>query len=812
MSQVVSAVDEQRMQEWIRDNKHETDPEKVEFPAEWLGDTERAKFCQIAFDELGEQPADMFLKNVAFRRLIDSNAEVIEDEIGGLNRPAPRLSSGAGKDIDLDELTIAYVDMNEAFYIELLRNLNRAFAASYADPGKVADGISLGIAYALNAPADGLIDQRLNFFVRKPIHLMRQRILSKASGTNGDVEGLCSRIEDALNGVHVSAAEQLTKAQLKADFILLKDISGEKHKAKRGEVRDALSKMFDDGSEYCLKKYLFDLVYSGSCDELNAFIDFHCRQQIMTLRTKEGRRRKIEMSITLADADGDRPYDIDELSVTEEHGDDGTSHHSAAARRLDLRQTTTVEIEQVVQEVKRRTRDRVRHLNKLILRIADRCERESIGVYQDFLRNDGKRPTESDRLSMILPEILRRYLSAATAQIDNLICHENAHEHESGKIVYRAPGGRRAKVEMFRDDNKDERYVCLADLIDHESLIGTPKQEYKTAKRGGRAVSAAKVAHEDLVKHSRKFGDIDAWFSDMGPIAEWVRSKLQIYYAMGSDKTPSDISKSLGQEVSVVKQTMRQIKIIVASKKKGQTDSEAVLLFFVNLLEKGEVKNAFAWRWDAILEYLYEPVAEAVLSDEEKSDRVVGYDGVTPEKHGGMYPDDYFVFDAQGHTGRLKRGTRLKYHHQRFHLRRRYRSIDQQVLYDLESILFVHAYLKKGTLPKGFYGKRGGVPQPGEAWGHNESRVTGETKIRMYYDIFFGGLDRNNPEHRDIRKRAARVWQVKRAKVNEKMLVADEPAIHPTTGRKMKEGNRLIRKWKGRTDRLLRRWKKDGFE
>jgi len=186
------------------------------------------------------------------------------------------------------------------------------------------------------------------------------------------------------------------------------------------------------------------------------------------------------------------------------------------------------------------------------------------------------------------------------------------------------------------------------------------------------------------------------------------------------------------------------------------------------------VKNGFCWRWSKILEILYEPETplQTIDGETESNDWYIGSNHITDKKAGekfsgrrrynrAMFSDDREKIDPLDRVGHMKVNVSRK-------LRRRYHDLQKEIpeaFGCLISILTAHAYIVKGTIPNKVYDRTGsGNHQPGSAWGHNCNRSTHETNTRMFYDIFHGGLDRDNPDHAKVRSRCAEIERIKRSR------------------------------------------------
>jgi hypothetical protein len=250
-------------------------------------------------------------------------------------------------------------------------------------------------------------------------------------------------------------------------------------------------------------------------------------------------------------------------------------------------------------------------------------------------------------------------------------------------------------------------------------------------------------------------------------LKELVDKKFRIIELKAKDVSPKDISKIIGESYDFVDDTLRLVEVVKNSKKRRQVRPRTRgkrrwsnnPILWLSDLTASRIRNSLAWEWGNVLAILYAPLHSDFFENQES---VFKY-------FNSQRTPDSKICPLKNKTKKLclkpifARGVE-----------KLYSTLTKEQLKQFLSLLTVHPYILEGTLPDKFYGriglrspkysngKRECELSPGCAWSHNISRKTHESNCRMFYEIFMGGFDRKNEKHKIIRRRAARVWLLRR--------------------------------------------------
>jgi hypothetical protein len=684
---VAESVDPQTLVEmglYVKQNrkKEVVDP----YPQKWMGDVERAAFASVTESLLGEHPADLWLQNHVFKGLgsdyLDFDSPLSpEDQIV----PADDMP-------DFGPLSLAFMKNFPTFLDHLVRSMGNMQKFS-TDPERIQEGMFAGIAYALNAPKPGNMDQRLNFFALFPANLNFEAI-SKYYEIANDARHLTAEIRNCLvkRNFVLKATKELTAEEVAAGMRAM-----DSFRSKNPRLKDAFIEALSPIAKELIE-YLERIITAGRPHhDLQSFIGFHISKRTLSARTKEGKRKEHEVALFYENEDGDQSFDA-EISVREEVTENGVTRTSPSNRHAYARNETYEEKLQIANAAKDFTTTSLDNTAAFTEMLIRHMRDEAVVNFEEKDRLNTK-TNDSDILGLLLPEALHYYVKAAISQADAIIRVENE-----------TPTANRRGL-LYK--------------------VGRSKVSYGQSGRGD---LGSLVDLKGLERHLRPYRDL----------------KLAIYDLHRSKKDVDTIIRETGADRAFVEDTIRQIKLI-NKQKGGKTVDE-----YFSSLDAANIKNGFSWRWGRIMAILYEPLK----NDPINTELLKGIKNVNEPKKWPIL---------------IRRKMRRCYH-----------LIDSSALADFVSMLTVHAFISKGTIPDKVYPKAEqntlakidnlyerykaikdkANTQPGIAWGHNVCRATGESNLQMFYDIFYGGLHRDDPEHKILRDRAALVIRMRRAKAN----------------------------------------------
>lgn len=792
----------EKMTRYVRDNYHS---EHIQpFPQEWLLPEAQAEFNAIAEHLLGEDRADWWLHNKVFGTLsfmTDFDAP-IDDQ--------PDISD----DLNFSSFATKFLENYGIFLSEVHESLCRS-PRYFSDPEQVGTGVVNGVRYALNVPKEGNMDQRLNFFVQFPDNLQPENILSVLNDKTA-ANSLIERIKRGLKSYRFSLnrVENMTSFEVGEGFRSIYEcrsstgsrfFKSQRYQMKK-EMIEALSSIGFESSKG-LSDGVFDYleqIIKNDNEDLKAFVLFHIRNRTLSARTAEGNRKQTELSYErVNDVDEELPLPV-EMSVEEDVTENGVHRTTSARNHIASRKETRFEREAVAKKSKELTNQNLREILCLVEFIVEQLEDDVQHASSKDYVND------SDKLSILLPEALLQFTKVALRQVDKVIDPDNEIRSKNiGEgITYKK--GRSAvcwSVEKGQD---------LGSLVDLNSL-DEELSPYRIRKRRIYEHYLILDSHgncrsvDDIAKTLNEEFDEDFSKEEISRTIEQIRvlrrplKSWPHFYDEVSSSIVDSISLSLSALIDdkdsvshlIQGRCRNHIKICTVildrlSKSTGLSNVEVQQLFnhvfdsnmindisdtsglsfdnvqkilsgqikdpvieaFDKKLRANVVKNGFSWRWGRILKILYAPTKPLQTLD------------------GKTINEDWFVkkafrpkneyFKINGRPVKLSVNRRLK---------RVFHSIPQNALNGLRSLLTVHAYIERGTIPKQI--RSGRSNQPGAAWGHNICREIGESNVRMFYDIFYGntsedgkrfvtGLDRN--EYAEVRQRCAEIIRLRRKK------------------------------------------------
>ena len=706
-------VDTQTLKEMERFVKKYYKSEEITFPQEWMGVKERAAFSRTSESLLGEQRSDRWLQGVVFKKFGEDYFDVDKP----LTDEEQQEASSSDEFPAFGPLPVLFLQNYDIFIDKLVRRMCNMQRYS-SDVEQIQVGMMSGIAYALNPPKAGNMDQRLNFFALHPKNLSLEVIQTYVKD-DSKARQIFLRVSEALklSKFTLKRDADITGAE-RDDKIRSVEFCRSKHHGLKDEFLAALTTVAEDSFENAedgLLSYLTKIVKTAGCADLEKFIAFHISKRTLSAWTKEGKRKEREVSIYYENGDGEAHSFDKEITVTEEVEENGVVRRTSAANRHTFQREETYEEKSAVAEkAKEYTSSSLEGTARLTEVIIRELRDEAIKVFDEKDRL-GKAINDSDCLGLILPEALYYYVQAAIAQVDVVI---NANNEESAE--------RMRKLGM------------------------------RLAYRHGRSQVVFKESGQrDLAS----LVDLDCLEQQLAPYREHKRQICQ-YWREG--KTAEVIASEIDCDLKFVEDTIRQIRLIDKPRRSKSGDKRSAEETFERLTASF-IKNGFSWWWCRILTIIYVPLKNDPHNDKVKAE----LEAWCAAKKRPMPQDDSeypMLF--------------------RRRLRRRYHLIDSTSLSDLKSLLTVHSFIKEGSIPKRAYAeeerdelckiqdlnarlkaiKNIGGTQPGAAWGHNSNRVTGESNLRMFYDVFMNGMQRDNPSHKEIRLRAALIIKMRRAK------------------------------------------------
>jgi hypothetical protein len=711
----------QEMEKWIRLFYPQ---DEIIYPTEWMESSQRSLFSEVADSILGEERSDWWQHNKVFRHFGSSN-------LGDLNNPIS--DDEAPKNVraedDLEPLAAEFMRKYGDFLSDYASVLNRR-REFQNDPERIDEGFIWGIGYALNSPTRSTnIDQRLNFFKCHPGSLTSKYILEVCS------KSMSLSLAKTLSRVMVL---RINKALFDVGFVLgqkrgeLKSFSIANkicNRKERKEVLAALAEVAEDsvdGFGDGLISHLSRIIDFGKSEDLQNHVKYHIEQRIRSSRTREGKRKSKEINYSRNSDDslgsgfdgrgGD--VQIKELQVEEDIREDGVHVTSRATRHVENRLLTPFEHKEISNFARahaKKTIDPVIEIMKFI--ICD-LKQEATDSAKDIIATN-KFSTPSNRLSVFLPDFLDVYMKTVLSQIEISIRPENEIHDENGCLIYK-------KGKSSISWGKDKKIKNLSSFIDRAAFT----RELKS----------------------------------------YVDLKMKIYDSFCIHEDVVEISKDLGESIELIEFSLLQFSMLDKTKPCKESNKPEnvnyVRDYFCDKIDAISIMNSFTWQWHRILAALYQPITDLDIDylRDRSDDR---------NKKGKLR------FVTRHHQGK-SRGTMLRKWFSR-KIKRKYSQFSQESLHNFSNLLTVHSYIINGTLPNLFFdiSKKDlkldksktkiipnvvNMPQPGIAWGHNISRLTGESSVQMYYDIFHGGLDRNNLEHKDVRDNISKVILLRRAK------------------------------------------------
>ena len=794
-SQPIDPILREQMERFIERNYR---AEQVEpYPPEWLNDFERGWFCNISEKLLGEQQSDQWLQNKVFKGIGSGYLD--------FDRPLEPTEAVAVADIEDVQFGILARDLlneDEGKYTEFLERVIDELSKSpkYSnDPERVNDGMMAGIAYALNDPKPGNMDQRLNFLALFPENLSFEAI--DAFSSREQALSLWNRLQTALSALKISVKkdEELTEAHRAAGwrsvFTMRKKENG------KTAVLDCLATIAADSSTGAgdgLISYVHRIILRGNNKSMEDFLRFHIERRTLSARTKEGERKKREVPIAQDGEDGE-VNENPKVSTTEEITEDGVKVRSAATRHIDQRAETYEERRQKAETAKEIATDTFYGTVELVDELIALIHGDAVETYNALIAS-GKPTNDSHILGLLLPEALHYYVKAAVDQINALILPKNEASLAKAKrkgvnLAYKMG---RSVISFTQTGRRDlASVVDLAGLKRYLAPYAQAKSYiYKAHIRGKTKDEIALEGNLDpnLVEDTIRQINLIR----LSP----VQQKKAVFAAHEKGMKPEQIAGELNLSLSVVKDALscyQKEKQAAAAKGDNGNIGESYEQYFIAKTDAAAVKNGFSWRWGRILQPLYAP-----LRDDPRNDAIIEAEARKIEAKLAKKLAEPRRRQLNQLLQLYREGKRYEFleelcrDERKVLLRRRvyrfYTAKEPGALIDLSSLLPAHSYIKDGTIPPKVYPKRVqnelrklkdetekqnylaqpflklvnedeyGELQPGAAWGHNVCRATGESNLRMFYDIFHGGLWRENKEHKDIRRKAAVIVQMRRVK------------------------------------------------
>jgi hypothetical protein len=426
--------------------------------------------------------------------------------------------------------------------------------------------------------------------------------------------------------------------------------------------------------------------------------------------------------------EGTNPAAPDEFAVGSEGDADHARRHVETRTAIERKQSRFENIPQILDLFKKTLREEIEKAEQICeFVITQMKQRQAFEEEKDETSND------SDRLLVFFPEALRLYCRSAYDQIEILVQTQNMRQDTNGEIIFKDG---RPEVRLVLNEDQTVSIKNLFSLVSLESLDANLRAMVENKKR---------------VRVLRKRG-----------------------------MTARQIAKEIGESREFVDDTFRLFEVFETAsdglRKRPNTKGKVAryntdVVAWLNDLTASRLKNSFAWVWGVILSILYKPTKYAVTGKKKDDEDIRLYWETQRIRLAEPSPE------WDGTMPVLSKKTNrpfLKRIYARGRRDRVYKHLDPSQLQAFVSLFPVHPYILEGTLPDRFYGKVGSrspvrkkgkrvcEESPGCAWGHNICRRTNESNCRMFYEIFMGGLDRNNPKHKVIRMRAARVWLLRR--------------------------------------------------
>jgi len=758
------------MDRYIKDNynKDEIEP----YPSDWMGDSERAEFARRATILLGESRADHWLQSHVFK--------FFGSEYLGFNDPI-EIPAKEMWDVNLGPLGEIFLRKHEKFLDSLVRKMGES-KRYRSDRDRIHDGTLAGVAYALSAPKEGNLDQRLNFFIRFPQVLM--------------FDYICRYIEDVSLARHLSsrirASLDIHKLSLKdtSQFTGIENQAGymsvfqprEKIAELKPRMISALSEIANNspqGTEDGLLSYLLKLILSSGCEELQNFVAYHIGKCTLSSRTREKRRKSHEISLY---QETKRGVEIHyKLRHEEEVTEEGVIIRSASYTHSLQRDQTYLEKMQRAQKIREITSQKFKDTEALVEEIISVLNNEAKAEADSIIAAAQQQPStqktnESDILGLLLPEALSYYVKAANDQIQALIIPDNEADFEQTRLKKASFLYQKGRTSIAFDVDGERNLKSIIDV----NVLDTYLIPYRQNKKAICEMHEKGMNPETIAKSLKvELQFVENTIRQIKVIRlSSVCQRLAIWDLFEKGMKIDAIAKSLGLPSYIVASTVAEHQAAVAANK-SKSVGKPYRDFFDNLTA-ANVKNGFSWRWGRILQILYAPVLPhpintALIEEESRILQKKLQMHHVPSKKKDEYSRIYQLYlkgqkeDFLIEVCKLERKILL-----RRKLVRVYHSKARSALNDLSSLLTAHTCIEKGTIPAGVFPdsvvkhwneiKDFANVQPGKAWGHNICRTTGESNVHMYYDIFYGGLARYNEDHKPIRLAAATILRIRRGK------------------------------------------------
>lgn len=703
MDEMVEAT-QKEMFKWVRINYRKTGPNReyaqVEFPKKWKNSNDRTLFSSISEQILGEDEGTRWQQNCVFRYY--------------------------GKDFGDTTVDVVISDFGKkflhVFQFEIIKAIEDGTMICRGDKGISDDAMYDALESAFNPPKPNHMDNRLAFFAVHSNFLTYHRIL--------EIQSIYADEKTAriyTDNLYIRICESLEKIGFYLEACqrhLCRDMNRCVENAKTGLLKVELIRGLTDILERScpnekdgLLSYFEQIINAKQTEVFNHFRYWHVNSIKSIL---EKRKKETPMGSGQTDTDDIResPIAPAELSIEYTAGGVGKTD---AKRHVEESEAIEQKARNDIWEAEH-YHIIIKRFKKVIRKCLNKAE-QTAGLIITELKNLQTKPIEdedfsndSDRLFVFYPEALRTYIRSIYDQIDILLRLENLRKDARGTMIFKKG---RSEIKLIITKEGEIKVKNLSSMLSLKILNRNLKETI-----------------------DKKFGVIEL-------------------NAKGVEQ--GEIAKTIGESNEFVNDTLRLIQIIKSSKdrkqvrpkthcKRKRLNNDPIL--WLNDLTASRLRNSLSCEWGIILAILYKPLKPIVV--EEYVDKKTSFSDICQLQNKENRKEPF-----------LKRIFARK-------LEKLYNTLTSEQIEQFLSLMPIHPWLLDGTLPDKFYGrigvrspeyrkgKRRCEPSPGCAWEHNISRKTNESNCRMFYDIFKGGFDRNNPNHRKVRRRAARVLLLRR--------------------------------------------------
>lgn len=733
-----------------------------DIPQEWLYPSNQPHLVEMTEQVLGDK-ADWWLHNHIFTQI-----KVVSDYDSEVSSP-----DCENELLYASDLAKSFMQNNAEFIAESLAKVNKNPRIN-SDEDQIYNGIMNGICYALNEPQkEKHLDQRLNFFASFPSVLTVKNI-NKFVSNKRQAALMSTRIEKCLNEHKFTFARG---KGIPSNFVSVysagKEYENPLSKRERLICKRTLIKVLhnilEPSSEYSndgLFDYVNILSESGQCAQLQKFVYFHILNRILDSRHKEGQRKQKEQSLDKISSninkfDSDKSFTPTELSLKETQNEDGTVTVASGKDYLLSRKQTFLEKKQIADAAKKFANEELSEVAELVDYICDYIsEKNKANMEKDLI-------SDKDKLLFIQCDVLKKYMDSALRQVDELIIPKNQVSDTNAKdvAVYKIGKAAAAWTSTKGQD--------LSKLVDKKAL-DKELSSYKNMKVAiYRQYMLLKVDYQEAsaeaVQQALQNRDIIYSLEDIEQTIYQIKclckpSKSGKFSAYGSHNFDDLLVKITrlnieGNDARAIGKILDLPKYVIEDILCEKLNP--FLSYTEQISDTTKIRIALSWRWHPILEALYVPVEPLETIDGEQENG--SWYNLKPSKRSFLRKKSCNKKELAKLNHKEKAARYIRYSVAR-KLKRAYHQFPSDTLLSFASMINTHAYILQGSIPENQVYKNRNCPDPGAAWSHSNHNGTGESLVKMYYDIFHEGLDRDNEDHKAIRSRCAEIIKIKRAK------------------------------------------------